>query len=135
MLHLLKWIWIDGQCSPCCDTCSNIEKITNWIIHHIRCIVLNNVDLLVLDIRKFDPHFHFLKSLFNHDPDITLTSTQHWISWLFFTLSSPAALGYAAQTKGDLRILKAISTDRMDIHYHTSCYNSYCFDTDYTTQR
>ena len=54
---------------------------------------------------------------------------------LFLHYHLTAALGYAAQTKGDLRILKAISTDQLDIHYHTSCYNFFFFYTDSTTQR
>ena len=82
-------------------------KITNWIIHHVRCIVLNNANSPVLDIRKFDPHFHFLKSLFNHDPDITLTSTQHWISWLFFTLSSHSCSWICRTNKRRLMYFKS----------------------------
>ena len=46
------------------------------------------------------------------------------------------ALESAAQKKGDIRILTAISKDSMEqLHYHVSCYKAYCFDSDYYKEK
>ena len=74
----------------------------------------------------------------NHSP-VTATHWQPLIALNFFTnfyYLLKGALESAAQKKGDIRILTAISRDSMEeLHYHASCYNAYCFDSDYKQKR